>query len=102
MRQIVPHDYAETMVNDQEKTRSNKERTDSLCKELNSLRQEKDKLTNIVAKNNQSKLKASQFRAFGLIRKALNSANLEKNKVALTDRDYEKEISSATSTEEVE
>jgi hypothetical protein len=102
IQQIIPHDYVELIVDDQEKTKSSKEQTDSLYKELNSLRREKDKLTNIVVKNNQNKLKASQFRALALIKKALNNADLEKSKIVLVGQDYEKEISNAASVEEVE
>ena len=102
IQQIIPHDYVELIVDDQEKTKSSKEQTDSLYKELNSLRREKDKLTNIVVKDNQNKLKASQFRALALIKKALNNADLEKSKIVLVGQDYEKEISNAVSVEEVE
>lgn len=71
-------------------------------KELKTLRWEKDQLTKIVENNNQNKLKASKFHALIIIKKALNSAKLEKNKTIFDNRDYEKEINNANSPEEVE
>ena len=100
MQQIIPHNFE--LEISEETAKTNEEQIKILHKELKSLHQEKDKLANIVANNNQSKLKASQFRALSLIKKALNSARLENNETILTGRNYETEINNAVSSEEVE
>lgn len=101
IQQIIPHDFEPTTNEEAEKT--SKEQIKILHKELKSLYQEKVKLANIVANNNQDKLKASQFRALGLIKKALNNARLKNNETILMNgRDYELEINNAVSVEKVE
>ncbi|CAJ0869022.1 11252_t:CDS:2 [Entrophospora sp. SA101] len=52
--------------------------------------------------NNQSKLKASKFRALNVIQKALNNARLAEGETIFGNRNYKKVINDATSPEEVE
>ena len=47
-------------------------------------------------------MKASKFRALGVIQRALNNANFEKDENILENYDYKKEIENAASLEEVE
>ena len=105
VNQIIPYNFPniDQEDNDQKDQIHNyKEKLKLLHKELKTVQWEKDKLANIAANNNQNKLKASKFHALGVIQKALNNANFEKDENILENYDYKKEIENAASPEEVE
>ena len=104
INQIIPQPFPNVdQENDNHKDHNDdKEQLKLLHRELKTLQWEKDKLANIVANNSQNKLKASKFRALGVIQRALNNANFEKDENILENYDYKEKIENAASPEEVE
>ncbi|CAI2184840.1 17329_t:CDS:2, partial [Funneliformis geosporum] len=104
VNQIIPQSFSNYDNYDLNSPKEQKEKEQFylLHEELKTLRRENNKLTNQLANHSQNKLKASKFHALAVIKKALGNAKLERNKIILDNRNYEKEINEANSTEEVE